>query len=244
MSDGDERLIYDRQIGVPGWGASAQKRLKESTVFVAGAGGLGSPALFYLAAAGVGNLIVCDSDIVNTTNLNRQILHSFDKVGTDKAESARKTLAGLNPFVHITHIKKKINSDNAEQLINNADIIIDCLDNFKTRNVLNVVSVKKKIPMVHAGVSEMRGQITFLQPPETPCLACFLPWKDKKEKNNIVGAVAGVMGSLQALEAIKYLTGIGEPLKNRLLFWDGKSMAFEIIGIKKNSRCRVCRHVE
>ena len=128
------------------------------------------------------------------------------------------------------------------QLVGNADIIVDCLDNFKARHILNTVSVRKKIPMVHAGVSEMRGQITFLQPPETPCLACFLPAKDSKKKNNILGATAGVMGSLQALEAIKYLTGIGQTLKNRLLFWDGISMNFETITIRKNPRCKICKN--
>jgi molybdopterin-synthase adenylyltransferase len=243
MNAGDEQMIYARQIGLPGWGTEAQKRLKESTVFVAGAGGLGSPVLYYLAAAGVGTLLVCDSDAVDPTNLNRQIIHSYESVGSDKVESARKTLSGLNPYLNILPVKTKITSSNVQRLIGNADIIIDCLDNFKARRILNTISVKIKIPMVHAGVSEMRGQITFLHPPETPCLSCFLPMKDNRKKNNIVGATAGVIGSLQALEAIKYLTGIGQPLKNRLLFWDGMSMNFEIIGIRKNPRCSVCKNV-
>ena len=242
MKTGDEQVIYARQINMPGWGAKAQKRLKESTVFVAGAGGLGSPVMFYLAAAGVGTLLACDFDTVDPSNLNRQILHSFEKLGAYKADSARETLLGLNPYGNIIPVKSKIASSNAEGLVGNADIIIDCLDNFKARQILNSVSIKKKIPMVHAGVSEMRGQMTFLHPPETPCLACFLPMKDGKKKNNIVGATAGVMGSLQALEAIKYLTGIGQPLKNRLLFWDGLSLNFEIIGIMKNPRCKACKN--
>ncbi len=242
MNAGDEHLIYARQVGLPGWGIKAQKRLKEATVFVAGSGGLGSPVLLYLAAAGVGTLLACDFDKVDPSNLNRQILHSFETLGSDKVESARKTLNHLNPFVNIIPIKTKITSLNAERLIGNADIIVDCLDNFKARHILNTVSVKKQIPMVHAGVSEMRGQITFLHPPETPCLACFLPIKDNKKKNNIVGATAGVIGSMQALEVIKHITGIGQTLNNRLLFWDGLSTNFEIINIKKNPRCTVCKN--
>ncbi|HOD15714.1 MAG TPA: HesA/MoeB/ThiF family protein [Spirochaetota bacterium] len=242
MNTGDEQGFYSRQLGLPGWGTDTQNKLKASTVFIAGAGGLGSPVLFYLAAAGVGTLLVCDSDDVDLTNLNRQILHSFNSIGSNKVESARKTILGLNPFVNFFPVKTRITSSNAERLVGESDIIIDCLDNFKARRVLNNVSVNKNIPMVHAGVSEMRGQITFLHPPETPCLSCFLPMNDTKKKNNIVGATAGVMGSLQALEAIKYLTGIGQPLKNRLLFWDGVSMNFETIGIRKNPRCRICRN--
>lgn len=242
MNAGDEHIIYSRQLGLPGWGTDAQNKLKASTVFVAGAGGLGSPVLLYLAAAGVGNLFVCDSDDVDLTNLNRQIVHSFISIGSNKVESARKTILGLNPYANFLSLKTRITSSNAERLVGESDIIIDCLDNFKARQVLNNVSVKRNIPMVHAGVSEMRGQITFLHPPETPCLSCFMPMNDTKKKNNIVGATAGVMGSLQALEAIKYLTGIGQPLKNRLLFWDGESMNFETIGIRKNPRCRVCKN--
>jgi molybdopterin-synthase adenylyltransferase len=241
MNNSNEPMIYSRQVGLPEWGPQSQDRLKNSTAFVAGSGGLGSPVLFYLAAAGVGTLIICDFDNIDITNLNRQILHSFDRIGSVKVESAAKTLHELNPYVNIIPMAKKITTSNAIKLVGDADIIIDCLDNFEARQVLNTVSVHKHVPMVHAGVAEMRGQITFLHPPETPCLACIITEKKKSQKNSIVGATAGVIGSIQALEAIKYLTGIGATLKNRMMFWDGASMNFETISIKRNPRCKICK---
>jgi molybdopterin-synthase adenylyltransferase len=241
MNPDNEQLIYSRQIGLAGWGAAVQEKLKKSTVFVAGAGGLGSPVMFYLAAVGIGNIVICDCDRVQFSNLNRQLLHSYNSVGADKVASAEKTIRSLNPFTRITPVKERITSYSAERLIGNADIILDCLDNFETRHVLNSVSLKKRIPMVHGGVAEMRGQITFLHPPETPCLACIITERTKSSGNHIVGATAGVIGSLQALEAIKYLSGIGNTLKNRMIFWDGVSMSFETIAITRNPRCKVCR---
>jgi molybdopterin-synthase adenylyltransferase len=241
MTENHEQMMYARQLGLPGWGAKTQERLKQSTVFVAGNGGLGSPVMFYLAAAGIGTLIACDFDVIDITNLNRQILHTFDRIGDMKVESTRKTLHELNPYVTIIPVDKKITASNAAKLMGNADIIVDCLDNFETRHILNAVAVKKRIPMVHAGVAEMRGQVTFLQPPETPCLACIITEK-KSRKQHILGATAGVIGSIQALEVLKYLSGIGTTLKNRLMFWDGVSMNFETISIAKNPRCKVCRN--
>jgi molybdopterin-synthase adenylyltransferase len=242
MNGDHEKMLYSRQLGLPGWGASSQNRLKRSSVFIAGTGGLGSPVLFYLAAAGVGNIIVCDFDKIEISNLNRQILHSFNRIGEYKVESAGKTLLDLNPYINVVPVNMKLTSSNAERLVGNADIIVDCLDNFRTRQFLNSVSVKNKIPMVHAGVAELRGQITFLHPPETPCLACFITEKKNSLKNQILGATAGVIGSIQALETIKYLTGIGSTLKNRMMFWDGISMTFETIRITRNPHCKVCRN--
>jgi molybdopterin/thiamine biosynthesis adenylyltransferase len=243
MLSKDEIQLYTRHLGIPSWGTSGQEKLKGSRVFVAGAGGLGSPVLYYLTAAGIGNLILCDCDRIDMSNLNRQILHRFKRIGGPKADSARDTLEELNPFVTITSINKKITPKNAEDLVEGSDLIIDCLDNFKTRHVLNRVSVSLRVPMIHAGVSEFRGQVTFLHPPETPCLACFLPEVDVKKINYIAGTTAGVIGSLQAVEAIKYLAGIGATLKNRILFWDGLSMEFETISLKRNPGCRVCKNI-
>jgi len=242
MNDDREYMIYSRQIALPGWGPSSQEKLKNSTVFVAGTGGLGSPVLFYLAAAGVGKIFACDFDRIDISNLNRQILHPFKRIGSSKVQSAAETINELNPYVSVVPVDARITKANASRLIDGADIIIDCLDNFKTRQVLNEVSVKKRIPMVHAGVAEMRGQITLLHPPETPCLACIITEKSKSQRPQILGATAGVIGTLQALEAIKYITGIGTMLKNRMMFWDGMSMNFETIRIARNPRCKVCRN--
>jgi adenylyltransferase/sulfurtransferase len=242
MLSKEELLFYTRQMGIPSWGAPAQERLKNSTAFVAGTGGLGSPVLFYLAAAGVGNLVICDYDKIEITNLNRQILHQFKRIGELKVDSAREALTELNPFITIIPVKEKLTRKNAESIIGKPDIIIDCLDNFEARHIINRVSVKNWIPMVHAGVAELRGQITFMHPPETPCLACFLDLKSPHKKPQVLGATPGVIGSLQAVEAIKYLAGFSPSLKNRLLFWDGLAMKFEAIIIKRNPRCKVCKN--
>ena len=239
----EELLLYQRQLGIDRWGVQAQEKLKQSSVFVAGTGGLGSPVLYYLTAAGVGNIHICDYDTIDLTNLNRQIIHDYKKIGQKKVDSAFSSLSALNPHVTINRIYEKITKSNAEKLINKSDLIIDCLDNFDARLVLNSISVKRKIPMIHAGVSELQGQISFLQPPETACLACFMPRIKKKKIIYIAGAIPGVMGSLQAVEAIKFLTGIGGNLKNKILFWDGISMRFEIVNLLKNPRCRVCSKI-
>jgi molybdopterin-synthase adenylyltransferase len=236
----EELQLYARHMGMPSWGAAAQERLKESRVFVAGAGGLGSPVLYYLAAAGVGNLTLCDCDTIDISNLNRQILHSYDRIGEYKSDSAKKTITEINPFAVVTALRTKINEKNAVDLVADANIIIDCLDNFETRFMLNRVSVARGIPLLHAGVAEFRGQITLLKPPETPCLACIFPNMKKKGINYIAGATPGVMGSLQALEAIKYLAGFEPALINRMLFFDGMTMRFETITLKRNPACRVC----
>ncbi len=235
-----EKIRYERQMMIPHWGEEGQKKLTSATVFVAGAGGLGSPLLYYLAVAGIGHLRVCDFDAVELSNLNRQILHTSERIGMNKAESAQMTLKKANENIEIEIIKEKIEKHNVNNLVYGADIIIDCLDNFDTRHLLNRASVEMKIPFIHAGVEGLRGQITFLQPPETPCLACFIPMKVKKEKFPIVGATPGALGALQAMEAIKHLTGIGETLKNRLLLFDGITMEFSTIKLTKNPKCSVC----
>ncbi len=242
MLSPEELMQYTRQLAVESWGVTAQEKIKSSHAFIAGAGGLGSPVLYYLAAAGVGKLSVCDSDRVDITNLNRQILHNHERIGLNKAESAEKTLRSINPSINILPLVEKITARNAQRLLEGADIIIDCLDNFKTRSILNRVSVESSIPLIHAGVAEFRGQVTFLSPPETPCLNCIIPsMPSPKGILPIVGSTAGVIGSIQATEALKYLIGVTPSLKNRLLFWDGVTMEFSTISIKRNPACRVCK---
>lgn len=240
MLTADETNRYARQLGIPGWGEEAQELLRKARVFVAGAGGLGGPLLFYLASAGVGTIRVCDCDRVELSNLNRQILHHQDSIAAMKADSAYATLHRYNPSIAIHPLYDRITGANAETLIDDADVIVDCLDNFETRHVLNRAAVRRSLPLAHAGVAGFQGQITFIQPPDTPCLGCFLPLQGEKEKVPIVGATAGVLGSLLAAEVIKHLTGIGASLRNRILFWDGLGMRFDSIAIRKNPRCAVC----
>ncbi len=240
MGEPEDLLRYTRQLLIGGWDASAQERLRTARVFIAGAGGLGSPLLMYLAAAGVGNLIVCDYDRVDRTNLNRQTLHNDSRIGQPKADSARQTLESLNPTINITAISERITGANAARLTVDADILVDCLDNIDARLHLNAVAVERGIPMVHAGIHGLHGQITFIHPPDTPCLACFFPRERAKGPVPVLGATAGILGAMQAMETLKYLTGIGENLRNRLLFFDGMDMNSATVKISRNPKCRVC----
>ncbi len=239
MLSENELIRYRRQLIDESIGEKGQEKLKRARIIIIGAGGLGGPVIFYLAAAGVGHITICDSDRVELSNLNRQILHNNEKIGVKKSESAAFAAGSLNPEVEITPLSVRIDNSNAG-LLGGYDLIIDCMDNFESRQVINRFCVENSIPLVHAGVSRMQGQLTFIHPPETACLSCFLPQKDRNEEIPILGATAGIMGSLQALEAVKYLTGTGNLLKNRLLFMDGENMNFHTISLAKNPACRTC----
>jgi adenylyltransferase/sulfurtransferase len=240
MLSKEEKELYRRQITIGDWGIEGQEKLKDAGVFVAGAGGLGSAVLYYLAVAGVGNITLCDVDDIELSNLNRQILHTHKNIGMPKADSAAMTLSAANPFITITKVRDRITEGNAEALVGTSDIMIDCLDNHETRHVLNRVSVASGIPMVHAGVSDFHGQITFIQSPDTPCLACFYPLESQRREVPVVGCTPAVLGSLEALEALKYITGIGETLKGKLLLFDGLATEFYTMNLEKAPGCRVC----
>jgi molybdopterin/thiamine biosynthesis adenylyltransferase len=242
-----EKERYARQLVLPSWGEEAQLKLKASTAFVAGAGGLGSAVVLYLAAAGVGCIRVCDRDTVELSNLNRQILHAERGMGMRKALSAQKAVARLNSEVRVVPLAAEMTVRNVGELAAGADILLDCLDNVPSRLVLNGLSVSAGLPLVHAGVRGLGGQLSFLRPPATACLACFMqeaPVQDPAAALSgpppILGAVAGAMGCLQALEALKYLTGIGETSENRIVFLDGETMRFDEVEITKNPGCPVC----
>jgi molybdopterin-synthase adenylyltransferase len=232
---------YHRQIMLPGWGNDCQQRLKLKSAFIAGAGGLGSPVSLYLAAAGIGTLRICDSGEPELSNLNRQILHNESRIGINKAVSARQTLTRLNPDITVEALSEHITPASVASLIGGADIILDCLDTFETRHVLNRYALQQRIPLVHGGVSDMHGQVMFVHPPETPCLWCVNPGSPQPRVFPIVGAAAGVIGSIQALEAIKYLSGIGTLLSGTLLVWDGVAMQFTRLPHKPDPGCPMCR---
>lgn len=228
----------------PDWGESVQNKLRESEVFVAGAGGTGSPTAIYLTVAGIGKLRIGDSDTVEVTNLNRQILYDDSHLGKNKAASAEMTLRRLNPHVEVIPQVEKIEESTVEVLVGGSQIIVDCLDNFPARYVLNRWAVKKKIPYIFAAVWGLDGQITFINPGKTPCLECIYPEAPPAETFPVIGATAGVIGCLEAMEAIKYLTGSGENLENELLIWSGKENVFRKVKVQRNPDCRTCSSLE
>lgn len=236
----EEQELYSRQISVHRWGSQAQHRLKKSVAFVAGAGGLGSAVCFYLAAAGIGGIRICDNEVVELSNLNRQILYRRDDIGKPKAETAAKRLFQLNPLTPIVPLCDTITQRSIEHLAEGASILVDCLDNFETRFVLNEYSVAQLLPMVHAGVQGFSGQLSFFHPPETACLRCIFPAVPPREKTAVIGATAGILGSMEAAEVLKYLTDRGGLLKDRLLIWDGGRGSSEVVQLSKDPSCPVC----
>ena len=240
MLTADERQRYHRQMLLDGWGNDAQETLKQSTVLIAGAGGLGSPVSLYLAAAGVGTLRICDFDVLELSNLNRQIVHDQTRVGLNKAISAKRTLETLNPDVAVVAITDTITEDTVDQIVGSATLILDCMDNFPTRYLLSDAAIRLRVPMIHAAVWGMEGQLTVLKPPATPCLRCLYPDSPPKETFPVIGATPGTIGCLQAIEALKCLTGVGTPLMGRLLVWDGLTAGFRQFPIRKDPACPAC----
>jgi adenylyltransferase/sulfurtransferase len=236
----EELERYRRQLALPGWGEDGQEKLKNSTVFVAGAGGLGSPVLFYLALAGVGTIRLCDDGRVERSNLNRQILYGEGDIGRLKTEAAANRLRTANPDVEVIPLNRRIDDGSMEKLAGDADLIVDCLDNFETRYIINRHSVRKGVPFVHAGVAGFSGQMLFVHSPETACLECVFPEVPQSGTVPIAGATAGVVGSLEAVEAIRFLLGEEPAGKNRLLIWSGGDMVFDVIEVDKAENCPVC----
>ncbi len=229
---------YDRQIML--LGVENQKRLKDSRILVVGAGGLGSAVLNYLAAAGIGNIILVDNGIVELSNLNRQILYSEEDLGRPKAKVACEKLKKLNSEINIECLEDVFTYELGEELIKKVDIAIDALDNWESRFTLNKLCVKYRKPFVHAGIEGWYGQITTIFPGKGPCLYCLIRKARSKEKIPVIGVTPGVLGALEAAEAIKIVLGIGEPLIGRLLIVDLYSMDFKIITVKRDPKCPVC----
>jgi adenylyltransferase/sulfurtransferase len=236
----EEQQRYTRQMIIPKWGEDTQKRLKASKVFLAGAGGLGSPVSFNLAMAGIGVIRVCDFDSPELSNLNRQFLHDDSRIGMNKAESARLTLTRLNPHVHIEAIPEKIDETSVDRLVGDSDLILDCMDNYPTRFTLNAAAVRKGIPFVHGSIWGFEGRVSVFHAPETPCLACVFKEAPPREVFPVLGATPGITGTIQAMEAIKCLAGIGTLLKGRLLCCDYLEMRFFEVRIRRDPGCSVC----
>ena len=222
------------------FGNEGQERLFKAHIFIAGAGGLGSPVSLYLAVAGVGTISIADMDTVDLTNLNRQILHSDRDIGKKKAVSAEEKLAAINPDIRINAIDTRIDEGNAARLVGNADGIVDAMDNYPTRYLLNDVAIQKEIPLFHGGIHGFYGQATTIIPKKTPCLKCIFPKAPPREVFPVVGATAGVIGTVQATEVLKYLLQSGDLLAGRLFFWDGLAGRAEEIHAERIPRCPAC----
>jgi adenylyltransferase/sulfurtransferase len=226
---------------MPGWGTEGQERLAAARVFMAGAGGLGCVAGVYLAAAGVGRITVCDADHVERPNLNRQFLYERVDVGHDKAPIAATRLTALNPSIDVRPLTVEIDHLTAPELVQGHDVVIDGLDNLETRFALNRACVALRIPMIYAAVADFTGYLSFLKPPETPCLECFIGRTPPPVEPPIPGATPGVLGALEAMEALKFLVGVGDVLAGRLLIVEGGEPRFDVIEIERDPGCAVCR---
>jgi sulfur-carrier protein adenylyltransferase/sulfurtransferase len=238
---------YSRHTLIPEVGEEGQLKLLDSKVLLIGAGGLGSPSALYLAAAGVGRLGIVDDDVVDQSNLQRQVLHSTARLGEPKAESAKRTLNDLNPDVDVVTIEERITSENVDRILAEGwDVIVDGADNFPTRYLVNDASVWHGIPVVHGSIYRFEGQATVFQPGAGPCYRCLFPTPPPPElapscaEGGVLGVLPGVIGSLQANETIKLLAGIGEPLVGRLLLFDALSATFTEVALRRDPDCPVC----
>ena len=239
MLSDDEIKRYSRQIRL--FGEAGQEKLKRTRVFIAGAGGLGSIVAIYMAAAGFGRIRIVDCDSVELSNLNRQILHGNCDVGRDKALSAYETLTGINPEVEVEALVETISEDNIDYLLQGSDLIMDAMDNFPTRYLLNRASLHRKIPLFHGAISGYQGQATTIIPGKTACLRCIFPRAPPAAIFPALGSTCGVIGSIQVTEAVKYVQGSGELLANRLLLWDGRNACLDEVACERNLGCIDCK---
>lgn len=241
-----QQARYDRHLKLPEVGESGQQQLLGGRVLVAGAGGLGSPAALYLAAAGVGTIGIADHDRVDITNLQRQILHNVRWVGRKKVESARHMLGGLNPGVKVEAHDLRLEAANVLELMEGYDLVVDGADNFPTRYLLNDASIRLGVPVVHGAIFRFEGQVSTFDPRRGPCYRCLFPAPPAPElapdcsEAGVLGVLPGVIGTLQAAEAIKLLIGAGEPLVGRLLLYDALAQEFRTLTFRKNPGCPAC----
>ena len=240
-------LRYSRHILLNEVGVEGQEQLLASHALVIGAGGLGSPVALYLGSAGVGRITIVDHDVVDETNLQRQIAHNVSRVGSPKAESAREAIAAINPDVVVNAVTSRADAPLLDQLVAEADVVLDCTDNFATRHAINRACVAHLKPLVSGAAIRMDGQLSVFDPrlPGNPCYACVFPENSGVEETRcatmgVFAPLVGIVGTLQAAEALKLLVGLGSRLTGRLLMIDGRDMAFNEISLPQNPACAVC----
>ena len=242
----DQRNRYQRHLLLPEVGEKGQMRLLDSKVLLLGAGGLGSPAALYLAAAGVGTIGIIDMDVVDSSNLQRQILHNVDRIGMRKVDSAKMTLTAMNPDVKVLTYDTRLGADNILDIIDGYDVIVDGTDNFPTRYLVNDAALVKNIPVVHGSIFRFEGQVTVFSPYVGPCYRCMIPEPPPPElapscaEAGVLGVLPGIVGSIQAIETIKLLLELGDPLVGRLLTYDSMDESFRTFKVRRDPDCPAC----
>jgi molybdopterin/thiamine biosynthesis adenylyltransferase/rhodanese-related sulfurtransferase len=243
----DQRARYSRHLLIPEVGEDGQQRLLDARVLLIGAGGLGSPASLYLGAAGVGTIGIVDDDVVDDSNLQRQIVHSTDRLGEPKVLSAKRTVEALNPDVRVVPFEERLTSENVDRILSEGwDVIVDGADNFPTRYLLNDASIWHGIPVVHGSIFRFEGQVTVFEPGEGPCYRCLFPQPPPPElapscaEGGVLGVLPGIIGSIQASEALKLILDRGDSLVGRLLLFDALGTTFDEVAVRRNPECPVC----
>lgn len=248
MLSDDQLLRYSRQIMLADIDVLGQEKLLQASVLVVGLGGLGSPVAMYLAAAGVGKLLLVDDDSVELSNLQRQVIHDQQSLGMSKVGSAAKRLTALNPSVQVQIFEERLAAKALDELVEQVDVVVDCTDNFATRLMINRSCVAAKTVLVSGAAIRMEGQLMTVDPQQldSPCYQCLYPDVDNDElscaESGVLAPLVGVIGSMQALEVIKVITGVGETLVGRLLLFDAKVMQWQTLKLKADKQCKVCAH--
>ena len=242
----EEEAVYEWQLSVSDFGEAGQRRLKAATVLVTRCGGLGSVVAYELAAAGIGRLVLAHAGNVTPSDLNRQLLMTHSQLGKSRVESAERRLRELNPRLEILSIPENASPDNAERLVTEADLVVDCAPLFEERFALNDAAVAQRKPIIECAMYELEATLTTILPGQTPCLACYVPEQPPawRRRFPVFGAVSGSVACLGAMEAIKVLAGFGEPLFGRLLRYDLRDMTFQVAALRRDPGCRVCSSVE
>jgi molybdopterin-synthase adenylyltransferase len=248
MND-NQLLRYSRHILLDDIGIEGQERLLAGHALVIGAGGLGSPAAYYLASAGIGKITLVDNDSVDLTNLQRQILHTTERVGQPKAQSGKQTLAQINPEVEVVALTERVEGERLSELVRHASVVLDCSDNFSTRHAVNRACVMYRVPLVSGAAIRFDGQISVFDPRanDNPCYACLFPPDQQFEEvlcstMGVFAPLVGIIGTMQAAEALKIVAGIGESLAGRLMLLDARNMEWTSIKVARNAACVVCGH--
>jgi molybdopterin/thiamine biosynthesis adenylyltransferase len=242
----EQRDRYSRHVLLPQVGEKGQARLLDSKVLLIGAGGLGSPAALYLAAAGVGTIGIVDYDTVDATNLQRQVLHNLDRIGMPKTDSARETLSAMNPDVKVVTYNERLTAENALRIMAGYDVVVDGGDNFPTRYLVNDASLHLGVPVVHGSIFRFEGQVSVFHPYQGPCYRCLFPEPPPPElapscaEAGVLGVLPGIIGSIEAMEAIKLLLEIGDPLTGRLLIYDALEEEFDTVNLSRDPGCPAC----